>query len=97
MAPKPDSEQRAAEAFAHALLPRALPQHDQAMLSAVHLPGSAERREGGTWGWPLGVRSSDLRPARVASLPNQSLLVLYTEGLVACSEGPGRRVEAVGG
>ncbi len=34
----------------------------------------------------MGVRSSDLRPARVASLPNPSLLVLYTEGLVAHSE-----------
>jgi hypothetical protein len=37
-------------------------------------------------GWPLGARSSDLRPARLASLPNASLLVLYTEGFVAHSE-----------
>ena len=193
LAADPDFEQRAAEAFAHALLPHALPQDDQVVLSAVHLHGSGERREGGTWydafrlpegrvalavgavldrgwqgaavmsqvraairtlafeghspfsvltrtsrvvelsfetagtatvvfglldpstltfaysiaghpppmlgmpdgrvevlssgGWPLGVRSSDLRPARVASLPNPSLLVLYTEGLVAYSEG----------
>ncbi len=193
LALNPDFEQRAAEAFAHALLPRALPQHERVLLSAVHLHGSGERRVGGTWydafrlpegrvalavgavldrgwqaaammsqvraairtlafeghspfsvltrtsrvvemssetagtatvvfglldpstltfaysiaghpppmlrmpdgrvevlsggGWPLGVRSSDLRPARVASLSNQSLLVLYTEGLVAYSEG----------
>jgi len=35
----------------------------------------------------VSVTTSDLRPARVASLPNASLLVLYTEGLLACSEG----------
>ncbi|HET9000995.1 MAG TPA: PP2C family protein-serine/threonine phosphatase [bacterium] len=193
LTPDPDFEQRAAEAFALALLPRDLPQHERVVLSAVHLHGSGERREGRTWydafrlpegrvalavgavpgrgwraavmmsqvraairtlvfeghspfsvltrtsrvvqlssetagtatvvfglldpstltfaysiaghpppmlgtpggrvevlsggGWPLGVRSSDLRPARVASLPNPSLLVLYTAGLVACDEG----------
>jgi hypothetical protein len=47
--------------------------------------GRVEMLPGG--GWALGERSSDLRPARTVSLTRGSLLVLYTESLIAQSQG----------
>jgi serine phosphatase RsbU (regulator of sigma subunit) len=48
--------------------------------------GRVETLAGG--GWALGERSSDLRPARAISLRRGSLLVLYTESLIAQVQGP---------